>query len=52
MEQACPHCKQVFTITVDDLAFYENISPTISGQKFPLPPPTLYCEACYLAKVY
>ncbi len=41
----CLHCQSSFSITQRDLAFYDTVSPTFVGQKFPIPTPTL-CPAC------
>ena len=45
MNRVCRQCSAVFEITPDDLAFYDAISPTFAGKKFPVPPPTL-CPEC------
>jgi hypothetical protein len=42
----CTNCQQPFEITPDDLAFYDEISPTFDGKKFAIPAPTkcFYCR--------
>lgn len=45
MSSSCVLCRQPFEITNDDLAFYDDMSPTFAGKKFPIPPPTL-CPDC------
>jgi len=47
MQQTCAHqwCGQGFEITDDDRIFYDKISPTFNGKKFPVPPPSL-CPRC------
>lgn len=46
---ACQNCTQQFTITDEDLAFYDRVSPTIGGTKLQVPPPTL-CPSCRLQR--
>lgn len=41
MQQTCKITGQPFTITDEELKFYERISPTFAGQRFVIPPPTL-----------
>ena len=45
MKNKCTQCKAAFEIGDDYLAFLEEISPTFSGKKFSIPPPTL-CSDC------
>lgn len=45
MQKQCASCKQLFSITDDDLLFYDKISPIIGTIKYPIPTPTL-CEKC------
>jgi hypothetical protein len=45
MQNSCRHCAQQFEITDEDLNFYDKISPTIAGKKYPVTPPTL-CPDC------
>jgi hypothetical protein len=51
MQQTChnPWCSQSFTITDDDLAFFEKVSPVFNGQKELIPPPSL-CPECRLQR--
>lgn len=41
----CKTCSQTFTIGDDDLAFYDQISPTFNQKKFTIPPPK-ECSEC------
>jgi len=41
----CKNCSQEFEITKKDLEFYEKVSPSFSGEKFIIPPPT-HCPDC------
>ncbi|MFA5994992.1 MAG: hypothetical protein WCW27_00810 [Patescibacteria group bacterium] len=41
MQKICQVTKQPFTVTSEELDFQKKISPTFSGQKFLIPPPTL-----------
>ncbi|MBU6389860.1 hypothetical protein KGQ71_05100, partial [Patescibacteria group bacterium] len=41
----CKQCQQEFTVDDADLAFYNKISPTFAGKKYPIPSPTL-CPRC------
>ena len=41
----CAVSGKQFTITDEDLAFYEKVSPTFAGKKYLIPPPTLCPEA-------
>jgi hypothetical protein len=43
--KTCLHCSGSFEITQADLDFYNKISPTFAGEKFPIPTPTL-CPDC------
>src|SRR5438046_1733622 len=45
MDRSCVQCSARFEITNADLAFYEQVSPVIGGEKYLLPPPTL-CPGC------
>ena len=49
MDRTCPQCQATFTVTDDDLAFYEEVSPTINGETYTIPPPTL-CPPCRLQR--
>lgn len=42
---SCAACSASFSITADDLVFYDRVSPVIAGQKYSIPPPT-YCPDC------
>ncbi len=42
---ANPWCSQPFTVTDDDLAFLEKVSPVFNGKQELIPPPTL-CPDC------
>ena len=41
----CTHCSQTFSITQEDLRFYDSVSPIFDKQKYPIPPPT-NCPDC------
>lgn len=41
MNRICRFSGKEFTITEDDLAFYDKVSPVFNGVKYALPPPTL-----------
>ncbi|MFN8391209.1 MAG: hypothetical protein U0136_13035 [Bdellovibrionota bacterium] len=45
MERRCRETGVDFTVTEEDLGFYEKIAPTFAGQRFAIPPPTLCPEA-------
>jgi len=45
MQKTCPHCRQSFFISDEDLKFYEKVSPIIAGKQYLVPPPTL-CPEC------
>ncbi|TSC97965.1 MAG: Uncharacterized protein Greene101449_1059 [Candidatus Peregrinibacteria bacterium Greene1014_49] len=45
MSRPCTHCGKAFTVTEDDLHFYDTISPVFAGVKCSLPPPT-HCPTC------
>ncbi len=45
MINVCTKCHQQFSITDEDIAFYDKVSPIVNGQKFPIPTPTL-CPPC------
>lgn len=49
MQKACTQCGQSFEITIDDLDFYDKISPTFNGKKELIPPPT-HCPECRLQR--
>ena len=42
----CKQCKKTFEIAPEDLAFYDEISPSFDGRKFAIPAPTkcFYCR--------
>jgi hypothetical protein len=42
--KTCKASNQPFPITQKDLTFYEKISPTLNGKKYPIPTPTLCPE--------
>lgn len=46
---SCLTCGQGFTITIEDLAFYDHMSPVFNGVKCPIPPPTR-CPECRLQR--
>ncbi len=45
MNPTCKQCQTSFEVRPEDLAFYEEMSPTFAGKKFQIPPPTL-CPDC------
>lgn len=45
MDRTCASCSAAFTVTADDAAFHDRVSPVIAGQKLSIPPPTL-CPDC------
>lgn len=45
MNEKCKNCGAQFMIENDDLKFYEKISPTFNGKKYPVPQPT-ECPDC------
>ena len=45
MNTTCSKCGETFEITNADLAFYDKAAFEVSGQRFPLPPPT-HCHLC------
>jgi hypothetical protein len=49
MNRTCAHCSSAFTITQDDLAFYDKVSPVFNGKKELVPPPTL-CPDCRMQR--
>lgn len=51
LNQTCKNewCKQPFTVTDEDLAFYEKVSPVFGDHKEIIPPPTR-CPACRLQR--
>lgn len=42
---SCRHCKNPFTVSSEDLLFYEKVSPIFNGQKVLIPSPT-HCPDC------
>ena len=44
-KKKCKQCNKEFTVTDEDLAFLEKISPEFNGKKY-LIPPSNYCEEC------
>jgi hypothetical protein len=42
-------CKNSFSVTSEDLAFYEKVSPVFHGKKELIPPPTL-CPECRMQR--
>ncbi|MBU0667489.1 hypothetical protein KJ951_02325 [Patescibacteria group bacterium] len=49
MEKTCNQCTAKFKVDENDLAFYDNISPTFGNKKIQIPPPTL-CPKCRLQR--
>src|SRR5437016_2493520 len=47
MNQTCTHCGQTFTVSPEDLAFYDKISPVFGERKMPIPVPDS-CPDCRL----
>ncbi|MFC1810179.1 hypothetical protein ACFLZH_01645 [Patescibacteria group bacterium] len=45
IEKECIKCAQKYTVTKDDLKFYEKISPTFNKEKFAIPEP-IECPDC------
>ena len=45
MNPTCKQCGSSFMIRPEDLAFYDEMSPTFAGEKFHIPAPTL-CPDC------
>jgi len=45
MNHICLHCELAFSISEQDLFFYDRISPVFDGKKCQIPPPTL-CPTC------
>lgn len=45
MQKTCKQCRNDFEITDGDLAFYDRVSPVISGKKYLIPKPKL-CPDC------
>lgn len=41
----CRKCKSQFEISSEDRNFYDNVSPVITGKKYPIPEPT-FCPDC------
>ncbi|MBI4836420.1 MAG: hypothetical protein HY817_04135 [Candidatus Abawacabacteria bacterium] len=41
----CRQCQAHYLVSSEDLAFYESMSPTFAGKKYPIPNPTL-CPPC------
>lgn len=49
MQQSCKQCGITFSVTDDDLKFYEKVSPVFSGVAYPITPPT-HCPDCRLQR--
>ncbi len=49
MNTTCKQCSADFTITDDDLAFYDKVSPVFGDKKETIPPPTR-CPDCRLQR--
>ncbi|MBI4408002.1 MAG: hypothetical protein HY565_05900, partial [Candidatus Kerfeldbacteria bacterium] len=49
MTRSCAQCNQTFVITASDLAFLDQVSPSIAGKKYTIPPPT-HCPSCRLRR--
>lgn len=45
IQRDCTQCSASFNITLEDLAFYDKVSPVFNGKKELIPPPTL-CPPC------
>lgn len=45
----CVACNATFTVSDEDLAFYQKISPSFGGDDFPIPPPT-HCPVCRMRR--
>src|SRR5688500_1008811 len=45
MQKTCGQCSAAFTVTQEDLAFFDNVSPVFNGKKFTVPPPD-FCPDC------
>ena len=45
LNRTCTACSAPFTITDEDLAFYDKMSPVFAGKKYQIPPPT-HCPDC------
>lgn len=45
MQKSCKHCGVGFSITEEDLIFYDKVSPSFANTKCPIPTPNL-CPAC------
>ena len=43
--RSCRQCSSLFPITNKDMEFYEKVSPSFSGKRYLIPPPTL-CPEC------
>ncbi len=48
-QKTCRQCNIEFTVTDEDLAFYEKISPEFAGKKYSIPSPSL-CPSCRLCR--
>lgn len=46
----CKQCQTTFTITDDDRAFYDKVSPTFNWKKYLIPTPTL-CPDCRMQQM-
>ncbi len=47
MQTNCKRCQHPFEIATEDLAFYDEVSPTFAGKKFPIPAP----DKCYYCRL-
>jgi len=47
MQKTCPHCRQEFKISDQDLAFLNKVSPVFAGKQESIPPPQT-CPDCRL----
>ncbi len=45
MQRMCSQCEASYDITVEDVAFYDAVSPVIAGKKYPIPAPEM-CPNC------
>ena len=45
MQRTCITCQAEFKISDEDLAFYDQVAPTFTGEKYSIPPPT-HCPQC------
>lgn len=49
MSVTCTNCSQAFEVSSSDEQFYEEVGPTIAGQKFPIPIPDI-CPPCRMQR--